>query len=42
MDDRAGGAALARAPADRSALFVAGRRYGGALVDFREAVDLLA
>lgn len=42
VDDRAGGPALARAPADRSALFVAGRRYGGALADFREAVDLLA
>ncbi|WP_406390694.1 hypothetical protein [Streptomyces sp. NBC_00887] len=31
----------ARALTDRSTLLIAGKRYGEALADFREAVDLL-
>ncbi|MGW4227815.1 hypothetical protein ACWEF9_00760 [Streptomyces sp. NPDC004980] len=40
VDDDRGPAALARALTDRSTLLVAGKRYGEALADFREAVEL--
>lgn len=41
VDEELGRAPLARALTDRSALLVAGKEYGDALADFREAVDLL-
>lgn len=41
VDEAQGRAPLARALTDRSTLLIAGKRYGEALADFREAVDLL-
>lgn len=41
VDEAQGRAPLARALTDRSTLLIAGKQYGEALADFREAVDLL-
>lgn len=41
VDEEQGRAPLAQALTDRSTLLVAGKRYGEALADFREAVELL-
>ncbi|MFD9498033.1 hypothetical protein [Streptomyces sp. NPDC060035] len=41
VDEEQGRAPLAGALTDRSTLLVAGKQYGQALTDFREAVDLL-
>ncbi|MFE6037340.1 hypothetical protein [Streptomyces sp. NPDC056452] len=41
VDGAQGRAPLARALTDRSTLLIAGKQYGGALADFRAAVDLL-